>query len=124
MLNRRRIGELYSFSDCGHHYVCNTMPENLITLPAAASPPLAIYQLILSCGTTKRGSHERLPRNLHCALRYFLKSRTYLTSALISSSLSASPKPFILVLSPSFTPSLMALVMASSFRSAWTLASV
>src|ERR1039457_3049925 len=98
MLNRRRIGELYFFSVCGHHYLCNTMPENLITLPAVASLPLPIYQLILSSGTRKRGSRERLPQNLHCALRYFLKSRTYLTSALISSSLNASPKPFILVL--------------------------
>src|ERR1019366_683823 len=124
MVNRRRIGELYSYGGCGHHYLCITMPENLITLPPAASLQLPIYQLILSFRATKRGSRERLPRNLHCGLRYFLKSRTYLTSALISSSLNASPKPFILVLSPSFTPSLMALVMASSFSSAWTLASV
>src|ERR1035437_847309 len=124
MLNRRRIGELYSFSVCGHHYLCNTMPENLITLPAVASLPLPIYQLILSSGTRKRGSRERLPRNLHCPRRYFLKSRTYLTRALIPSSLDASPEALSLVLSPSFTPSLMALVMASSFRSPWTLASV
>ena len=55
---------------------------------------------------------------------YFLNERTCFTSALISSSLKVSPKPFILVLSPSLTPSLMAFTNASSLNLACTSALV
>ena len=54
---------------------------------------------------------------------YFLKARTCAMSALTSSSLK-SVNAFILVLSSSLTPSLMALAILSSFMSACTLESV
>lgn len=54
---------------------------------------------------------------------YFLKVRKYFTSAFISSSL-RSGKAFIFVLPSIFTPSLMALVIFSSFSSSWFFGSL